>query len=295
MFSRFFKKIPLPYFFGFFVVMSITIYVTWNYSTSEALENGILSVSFLDVGQGDAIYIRAPNGNDVMIDGGPDRSVIQELHQVIPPFDHDIDLIIATHPDKDHIAGLIPIFKDFDVNNYLRSEIHSGTSFDESLIDHEKNEPDLKTILARRGQRIILDDVHGVFLDILFPDQNTEHFKDTNDASIVLQLVYGESQFLLNGDAPRSVEDFLVAHDHDRLQSDVLKLGHHGSKTSSGETFLKQVRPSYAVVSAGKNNRYHHPNPEVVERVTDLGVPILSTIDLGTVTFQTDGKTLWRK
>lgn len=291
----FFRRIPTTYFLGFFVVMSITAYVTWNYTRFIVPESNVLSVSFLDVGQGDAIYIRAPSGNDMLIDGGPDQSVVQALHQVMPPFDRDIDLVVATHPDKDHIAGLIEAFEEFDVNDYLHSEIHSDTSFDDSLAQHEKTEPDLQTVLARRGQRIILDPDHGVFLDVLFPDQDTENFKDTNDASIVLRLVYRDSSFLLTGDAPMSVEQFLVSHDKEHLQSDVLKLGHHGSKTASSEEFLKQVQPSYAVVSAGKNNRYHHPNPEVVARVSELGIPILSTMDMGTITFVTDGQTLWRK
>ncbi|NBV43230.1 MBL fold metallo-hydrolase, partial [bacterium] len=226
---------------------------------------------------------------------GPDRSVVQKLRQVIPPFDRDIDLVVATHPDKDHIAGLVTVFDEFDVASYLRSEVHSGTSFDRSLIEREQSEPNIRPILARRGQRIILDAHHGVFLDVLFPDQSTESFKDTNDASIVLKLVYRESSFLLTGDAPMSVEDFLSSRDGAYLHSDVLKLGHHGSKTSSSEGFLKHVQPSYAVVSAGKNNNYHHPNPEVVARVSNLNIPILSTIESGTITFETNGKTIWRK
>jgi competence protein ComEC len=153
----------------------------------------------------------------------------------------------------------------------------------------------MKKILARRGGRIILDTHHGVYLDILFPDQNTSTFTEPNDASIVLRLVYGSRSFLLTGDAPISVEQFLSRNDGERIRSSVLKLGHHGSRTSSSDEFLDQVKPDYAIVSAGKNNSYHHPHVSVVDRVKSRNIPLLSTIDLGTITFYTNGQELWQK
>ena len=269
-------------------------YALTSYQASIA-DQGDLRVSFLDIGQGDSIYIRAANGNDVLIDGGPDDSVIRQLHQVMPSYDHDIGLMVETHPDKDHIAGLVTVFEDYRVDEFLHSEISSGTSFDVALHAHASAEPGLEQVIARRGERFIIDSEHGVYLDILFPDQDTAGFKETNDASIVARLAYGTTSFLLTGDSPISVEDYLASIDKDLLKSDVLKLGHHGSKTSSGDLYLDAVKPQYAIVSAGKNNRYHHPNPETVERVTSRNIKILSTMDLGTVTIESDGKSLWRK
>ena len=257
--------------------------------------NTTLQVSFLDVGQGDAIYIRAPNGNDLLIDGGPDDTLIQKLHEAMPVFDRDIDMVIATHPDKDHIAGLIHAFDQYQIHYFLESEVSSGTSFDLSLTNKVTQEPHMKKILARRGGRIILDTHHGVYLDILFPDQNTSTFTEPNDASIVLRLVYGSRSFLLTGDAPISVEQFLSRNDDERIRSSVLKLGHHGSRTSSSDEFLDQVKPDYAIVSAGKNNSYRHPHVSVVDRVKSRNIPLLSTIDLGTITFYTNGQELWQK
>lgn len=257
--------------------------------------NTILQVSFLDVGQGDATYIRTPNGNDVLIDSGPDDSIIQKLHEVMPNFDQDIDLIIETHPDKDHIAGFAQVFEKYQINNFLHSEISSGTSFDVSLHNHAQAEPNLNNILARRGERIILDKKYGVYLDVLFPDQDTSEFKETNDASMVVRLAYGTKSFIINGDSPVSVEQFLARNDKQSLKSTVLKLGHHGSASSTSDEFLDQVQPEYAIVSAGKNNSYHHPNTTVVARVTSRHIPILSTIDLGTITFYTDGVQIWQK
>jgi competence protein ComEC len=265
-----------------------------NYESFLYTSN-LLKVTFLDIGQGDAIYIRAPNGNDVLIDGGPDDSVIQKLHEVMPSFDHDIDLVVETHPDKDHIAGLTQVFEQYDVKNFLHSEISSGTSFDQSLHALAAAESGLQQITARRGERIILDPEYGVYLDILFPDQDTTNFKETNDASIVAKLVYGKESFILNGDSPISVEQFLAHYDQHYLKSTVLKLGHHGSKTSSSNIFLDQVQPEYAVVSAGKNNTYHHPHPSVIDRLKLRQIKTLSTIELGTITFVTDGKTITLK
>ncbi len=274
------------------IILSTICTGLWHY-TQSVTPSDILSVSFLDIGQGDAIYIRAPNGNDILIDGGPDDSVVQQLASVMPVFDHDIDMIIETHPDKDHVAGLVSIFQHYDVKKFLHSEIESGTSFDNALHTADAAEPDIENIIARRGERFILDDTHGIYLDILFPDQDTSHFTETNDASVVARLVYGDKSFLLTGDSPISVEQFLARTDGSRLKTTVLKLGHHGSKTSSSDEYLDQVRPEYAVVSAGKNNSYHHPNPSVVSRIQTRGIKLFSTIDLGTIIFQTDGKSIW--
>jgi len=275
------------------ILIAVNLYA-FNYVQFLQPTN-ILSVSFLDVGQGDAIYVRTPNGNDVLIDGGPDDGVIQKLHEVMPSFNKDIDIVMETHPDKDHIAGLTQVFEQYEVKNFLHSEISSGTSFDVSLHDHATTETGMNNILARRGERIILDKKYGVYLDVLFPDQDTTSFKETNDASIVARLVYGTQSFIINGDSPISVEQFLARNDKQILKSTVLKLGHHGSQTSTSDEFLDQVKPEFAVVSAGKNNSYHHPNSAVVTRVQSRNIPILSTIDLGTITFETDGSQLWQK
>lgn len=268
---------------------------TYYHNHTNNISSSILQVSFLDVGQGDAIYIRAPNGNDVLIDGGPNDAIIATLRTVMPIFDNDIDIIIATHPDKDHIAGLATVFENFQVNTFIDSELRSGTSFDNRLHTLADNEPYSSEIIASSRDRIILDEENQVFIDILYPRQDTSNFSDTNSASIVTRLVYGTKSFLFTGDAPLATEDFLIKNAKEYLDSDVLKLGHHGSKTSTGDSFLNTVTPDYAVVSAGKNNSYHHPHANVINRVRNHGIEILSTMELGTITFQTDGVDLWQK
>lgn len=288
-------KISLKYFSGFIILLTLAVGYAFQYHQFLAGNGDILQVSFLDVGQGDAIYIRAPNGNDVLIDGGVNDSVLQRLREVMPIFDRDLDLVIATHPDADHITGLSDAFAEYEVKKFLHSEISSDTQTYKSLMEHVKNEADSENILARRGQRFLIDKEHGVSMDILFPDQDTSNFKESNDASIVARLVYGNKSFMLTGDSPSSIEKFIGNADGTKIQSTVLKLGHHGSKTSSSDAFLDLVKPEYAIVSAGKNNKYKHPNVEVIERVKKRNIPILSTIDEGTIEFETDGKTLWIK
>jgi competence protein ComEC len=256
-----------------------------------------MTVQFLDVGQGDSIFITAPNGKQVLIDGGPDDRVLLGLSKSMRLWDRSIDIVIPTHPDKDHIAGLASVFRLYRVGTVIMGNVSSGTVFDEELQSAIDNEPRLRRATAWRGERIILDHIRGVYIDILFPTSDTRTWDETNESSIVVRLVYGNRSFLLTGDLPSDAEDYLVymasIDSANRIDSDVLKLGHHGSKTSTSEKFLLAVTPSYSIVSAGKGNRYGHPDESVIERVQNVNSNILSTIDHGTVTFTTDGDDLW--
>ena len=246
-----------------------------------------LRVSFLDIGQGDAILIEAPNGREIMIDSGRDQSVIEQLGAVKNFFDHTIDFALMTHSDADHIGGFPYVFDRYHISTVIKSEISSPTLIDRTVASDISAEHSDR-ILARSGERIILDPKHGVVLDILFPDQNTTGW-ETNDASIVAKLSYGDTAFILTGDSPVNVEQFLVKTYGDQLHADVLKLGHHGSKTSSSQEFLDAVHPSVAIVSAGLGNKYGHPNPEVVDRVEASGIQILETSRSGRITCDSDG------
>ena len=256
-----------------------------------------MTVEFLDVGQGDAIFITAPNGRQVLIDGGPDDRVLLGLANSMRMWDRSIDIVIPTHPDKDHIAGLSSVFRLYRVGTVIMGNVSSGTVFDEELQSAIDNEPRLRRATAWRGERIILDHTAGVYMDILFPTSDTRAWDETNESSIVVRLVYGSRSFLLTGDLPSDAEEYLAymarVDNANSIDSDVLKLGHHGSKTSSSEKFLLTVTPSYSIVSAGKGNRYGHPDESVIERVQNINSNILSTIDHGTITFTTDGQGLW--
>lgn len=251
---------------------------------------GELTVSFLDVGQGDAIYIEAPNGNQVLIDGGRGRQTLRALGRVMPFFDRSLDLVIATHPDQDHIGGLPDVLSRMQIDAVVTTENTSETGAYEAF-ENEIQDERATRVLARAGERIILDE--GVVLEILSPDRDVAGW-ETNTASIVARLSYGAQSFLFTGDAPQEIEKYIVSKNTNTtssgLNSTVLKLGHHGSRTSTSRAFLSAVNPSYTIISAGKENTYGHPHKEVMDLLSEFNIPSFNTASGGTITFVTDGE-----
>jgi competence protein ComEC len=250
-----------------------------------------LTVTFLHVGQGDAILIETPDGVQALIDGGPDGTVLRELSRELPWGDRTLDLVIGTHPDKDHIGGLIDVLTRYTVASILTTENTGETSAASQFQKALTAETNI-VHMARAGQVYTLG--ASTTLTILSPARNPS-LLESNTASIVAKLSYGDIDFMLTGDAPESIEDYISVTYGEVLQSEVLKLGHHGSKTSTGELFLAAVKPTYAVVSAGADNSYGHPHKEVMDRVTAAGITIKSTADGKRVKFVTDGKTVWEE
>ncbi|MDP2651162.1 MAG: ComEC/Rec2 family competence protein [bacterium] len=246
-----------------------------------------LSVYFLDVGQGDAILIDSPTHGRVLIDGGKNRKVLSELGKVLPFGARRIDVLIATHPDADHIGGLPEVVSRYRVGAYIQPDVKSDSSLDDEL-DRRVKAKNIPELMAERGMVINFND--GARLTILFPNQDVSSW-DTNDASVVARLTYGESEFLLTGDAGLKTEQILV-NLGDTLESDVLKAGHHGSRTSTSPNFATAVGPLFAVISAGKDNSYGHPHKEVLNTLNNIGSRILNTAESGTIKFETDGKSL---
>lgn len=252
----------------------------------------VLTVSFLDVGQGDAIYIEGPTGIDVLVDGGRGRAVLRTLPKEMGFFDRSLDMVVATHPDADHIEGLVDVFKRYRVLRYMEPGVENDTGVTHALLEAVGKEKGVERTLARRGQRILLG--AGAYADVLYPDREVTH-SETNDASVVLHVVYGETEFFLSGDAPVSVEKYVVYLEGERLESDVLKAGHHGSHTSTSDELLAIAKPKMVVISAGKDNSYGHPHKEVVEKIQNAGATMLETSKEGTITLVSDGKTVVEK
>lgn len=254
--------------------------------------HGELTVVFLNVGQGDAIYIEAPNGNQVLIDGGPSSgAVLRALGKVMPFWDRSLDLVIATHADQDHIGGLPAVMNRMHIGAVVTTDNTSDTGVYE-VFKNVIQEKDTPHISARAGERIVLDD--GVALEILFPSTSTKDW-ETNTSSIVSRLSYGDKSFIFTGDSPQSVEQYLVKENRIKLHSSVVKLGHHGSRTSSSRVFLSAVDPDYAVISAGKDNKYGHPHKEVVDLLKELNILTINTSNDGSIVFKTDGEMLRMK
>jgi len=278
----FFTKRKIKYFI-LIILFSGAVFIWFAIFTFA--DNEFLEVCFFDVGQGDSIFIETPNRKQILIDGGPDKTILEKLNKAMPFYDRTIDLLILTHPDADHITGLVSALEYYDVKYILTSGIENDTAVYKKWRDliKEKNIP---LILAQSGQKIFLD--QDIFLEIIWPEQSLiESFsKPTNNASVVGRLVYGDIEFLLTGDIEKKVEQHLISQNLN-LESDIFKVPHHGSKTSSSYNFIKMINPQISVISVGEDNRYKHPNDEVLERLKDS--VIYRTDKDGDIKILTDG------
>lgn len=284
------KTLTKPLYTGLIALLLLfVVSVTLRAGGTESDE--MLTVSFLDVGQGDATFIESPSGTQVLIDGGKNSMVLRELSQAMGFFDRDIDMVVITHPDLDHIGGLIDVLKKYEVKTIVMTENENDTPAVEVLKDAIKNE-NAEVILARTGQ--VYDLGEGAMLTVLFPDRDPTHL-ESNTASIVAILTYGDSEFLLTGDSPKGIEEYLVSIHGSGLQSDVLKVGHHGSKTSTADTFVSAVSPALAIISAGKDNQYGHPHTEVTSLLSARSIPYKNTADEGSIILFSDGEKIWIK
>ena len=270
------------------VLLFLTVCVIWYFALSAHTVDRKLTVAFLNVGQGDSIFIESPTGTQILIDGGINDGVLRELGKQMDFSDRYIDMVMATHPDMDHIGGLVGVIERFDIGSYVESDVsHDSAVYDvlHSVVESKNMTPHL----VSRGEKYDLGG--GVILDILFPDRSVKEV-ESNMTSIVARLTYGETSFLFTGDSPQTIEEYLISLDGEGLDVDVLKLGHHGSKTSTGEDFLSITSPDYSIISAGFDNKYGHPNKEVTDMLDRFDIKYLNTADVGTIVFESDGKDL---
>lgn len=274
-------------------LLVVTLCIWW--AVVQEHRGAALTVSFLNIGQGDAVFIDAPSGRQVLIDGGPNRQVLRELSNVMPWYDRTIDVILATHPDADHIGGLPDVLARYRVGLIVESSVKDEEGTDAAALKRaaaQEVSENARRLVAQRGQVIELGD--GAYIEILFPDRPVPDI-ETNTGSIVARLVYGDTSFMLTGDSPQSIEKYLVKLDADSLKSDVLKAGHHGSRTSSNELFVGFVSPEYAVYSRGCDNSYGHPHDEVVALFKKFEILTLDTCTDDTITFVSDGRNVERR
>ena len=248
-----------------------------------------LQVNFFDVGQGDSIFIETPYGYQILIDGGPSDIVLEKLGGVMNFWDKSIDVVVLTHPDHDHIAGLIEVLKKYEVSLVLWNGLlkETGESDEwERLLQEES----IESKIIYSGYKI---NTPMVIFDILYPFESLEgvEMNNANNSSIVLSVVFGDTSFLLTGDVEISVEKEIIENG-DLVSSDVLKVAHHGSKTSSLEEFIKIVDPSIAVISVGENNSYNHPYPTVLELLDKYDINILRTDLVGDIKIISDGENI---
>jgi competence protein ComEC len=242
---------------------------------TEAID---MEVSVIDVGQGDAILIMS-EGQSLLIDAGTRYSGDEVVAYLREQRVDAIDYIVATHGDADHIGGMAEVLKAFDVeHDIIAPELPGDSKTYDGFVAAVKSEPGVSLITPSVGSTFQLGDAT---VEVV---ANGDGEKSTNDSSIVLKVICGGKSVLLTGDIPEQVELKLVASNAP-LDSDLLKVGHHGSKYSSSVAFLDAVSPSYAVISYGATNTYGHPAPEAIERLKATGAMLFNTVDNGTVVF----------
>lgn len=242
-----------------------------------------LSVNYLDVGQGDATLIQYLGTYQILIDGGPSgKRLLPELSSIISPTDHTIELVILTHPDKDHLAGLIDVVENYSVKAVLSNGQEADTNIYRQYKEVIQNKG-IQEYVFKEGSRVLL----GVDLELRSynPDLVVEEKSDRNENSVVVRMDYGDNSFLFVGDADFATEKD-IASDEENVDVDWFKVGHHGSKNSTSDEFLQAVTPKWSIISAGKSNRYGHPNEELLERLRSVGTNILRTDEKGTIVIE---------
>ena len=278
------------------LILPLLVVAILVWSMALTMPDDKLHVSFLDVGQGDAILIQTPNGQDILIDGGPDPQKINlELSKKLSFWDRTIDLIVCTQPHADHVTGLVEVLQRYKVRQVLEAEV----SYNSSIYQEWCNVVEDKGIeynIAWAGQEIDLG--NGIKLEVLNPPEGlwAGTSEDVDNNGVVLRLSWGQVSFLFTADIRQEAEFELIGQRAD-LKSTVLKVAHHGSETSTTSQFLAAVDPEVAVISVGADNPFGHPASEVLGRLVDrLGEGnVCRTDEDGTVEFITDGESLWMK
>lgn len=264
----------------FFILILLLLLVGFETVSFSFKKHDPLEVHFLNIGQGDATLVQYLGSYQILIDGGPNgKKLLSELSKVMPATDRTIEIVIMTHPDKDHFGGLIDTLKAYSVKMVLCNGQEADTAIFQQykkVIEDQK----VKEYTFGEGSKVSI----GKNLDLksFNPDVIVSSKSDRNEHSVVIRMDYGENSFLFTGDADSKTERDMLK-DREDVDVDWLKVGHHGSKHSTTENFIKKVTPEYAIISSGKNNRYGHPHEDVLERLRSHNVEVLRTDTTGTV------------
>lgn len=276
------RRRNLQFIFGLLISAALIISIGIFYRSKAQND---LQVYFLDVGQGDASYIKNASGQDILIDGGPDNSVLNQLDKVMNFGDREISLVILSHPHADHLTGLLEVLQRYQVDEVWETgvEYPSATYAKWRKEISERQIPDK---IVKAGDKKELGDIKILILYPLSPLENKK-IDNLNNASIVNRLDYGDFSVLFTGDAEKDVQDKLLDKN---IFADVLKVAHHGSENGLSKSFLTAVRPAIAIISVGQNNKYGHPHQVTLNLLKELAVRIYRTDQNGTIEISSDGK-----
>jgi competence protein ComEC len=281
---EFFKKYQRWFFvLGLLLATALVWGVIWGKNRP-----GTLAVSLLNVGAGEAIFIQAPSGKTVLVDGGSDATVLRRLGEVMPWYERSIDLVVLTSPKKEYVAGLADVLSRYRIGKIIYSGAMSNLPEYEVVrkLMLEKKIPEL---LVRRGDVVNLG--KGVSLSVLLPYKDVSN-TDAYDGSLAMKLIYGKTSFLIPGAIKENLESYLVVSDADYLASDVLIAANPNSPASNSEQFLSAVKPKLALISAAPAGKYPTISSELLNRFSQSAIPVLRTDDQGTITIRSDGVTI---
>ncbi|MGL5381712.1 ComEC/Rec2 family competence protein [Clostridium sp.] len=273
-----------------FGVIALGMYFTNTsdnkFASIKGNATGNLEVSYLDVGQGDAAYIRV-NDFDILIDAGPRSDADRLMEQLEEKNIDDFEMVIATHPHEDHIGGMVKVFDRYEVKEfYMPKTTHTTKTFENMVNAVAKEGIKIKTI--KEGMSFDLGD--GAGIEVYSPMY--ESYEEFNDYSPIMKLTFGETDLIFTGDAESHAEQEVVAKYPNNLKAEVLKFGHHGSSTSSTDEFVKSVAPEYGIISCGIDNKYGHPHRETLQKISTYGIESYRTDKQGQITLTSDGKNI---
>jgi competence protein ComEC len=269
------------------VVIAVLAFLAWRETSLSG--NGALRVVFVDVGQGDGAVLIAPGGEQIVVDGGPNQAMLGALGALMPFLDRQVELMILSHPHLDHVASFPDIVERYDVREILMSGVHAGLPAYQRFLSLLQNEG-ARVDLADPAKDI---DLGALRFDVLWPQPGlVGQEADLNNTSVVVRASFGSSSVLFTGDIGEEAEREILSEGID-VRADILKVAHHGSRTSSTTAFLKAVNPRLAVISVAEQNRYGHPTQEALDRLAALGIPVRMTKDEGDICLQTTGKDDW--
>ncbi|MCX0404123.1 ComEC/Rec2 family competence protein [Clostridium perfringens] len=253
---------------------------------SKVPKDSELMISYMDVGQGDAAYIKI-NGNDILIDAGPRSNSKELLEQLKAKNIDDFELVIATHPHEDHIGGMVDVFKEYEVKAFYSPKITHTTKTYENLVKAVKDEG-LKTKELKGG--MVIDLGEGAKFEVFTPQKS--EYEELNDYSPIMKLSFGDTSYLFTGDAEKLAEEEALAKYKTSLDSDVIKFGHHGSSSSSSNAFIEAVSPKYGIISCAKDNKYGHPHRETLDIIKKYNIKTFRTDTDGEIILTSDGKSI---
>lgn len=277
-----------------FIILFFTLIAGYNISLNSKddsfqIQSNKMLVHYIDVGQGDCILIQVNNKN-LLIDSGP-KSDKKKLFNYLSSLNlKKLDYVIATHPHEDHIGNMANVINSYKINAFYAPKIQSNTKTFENMVDALKSKK-LKINVIKRGTNSINLGT-DTRVTIFSPTKND--YENLNNYSPVMKIEYGTTSFLFTGDAQNDIEEEILSNNDD-ISADILKIGHHGSSTSTSDNFLKKVNPSIGVISVGEGNVYNHPNDDILERLKKNKVTIYRTDTNGTIILSSDGKSITKK